>query len=192
VPIIRAVPFLTSMQCARARGWYGQIESGGTGSTAAIARHEGLAARYVSRLLRCAFLAPDNAQSLAQQPDTSSPDSAKDAKPPIQRLDVLTDSKLLTIPAGEPSRPICLNDRYGYFLHECSRGALYVHPNERDCHGASKGRRSTLLRLSVRGARSNAAPVHSAHDTSSSRSGNWHKRGQGGGRGQRPRSLFGL
>jgi molecular chaperone HtpG len=45
----------------------------------------------------------DNAESLAQQPDTSSPDFAKDAKPPIQRLDVLTDSKLLTIPAGEPS-----------------------------------------------------------------------------------------
>jgi site-specific DNA recombinase len=49
---------------ARARGWYGQIESGGTGSMAAIARHEGLAARYVSRLLRCAFLAPDIIESL--------------------------------------------------------------------------------------------------------------------------------
>jgi hypothetical protein len=56
---------------------------------------------------------------------------------------------------------------------------LYVHPNERDCHGASKGTLSTLLRRSVRGARSNAARVHSAHDPSSSRSGNWHKRGQG-------------
>lgn len=31
---------------------------------AAIARHEGLAARYVSRLLRCAFLAPDIIESL--------------------------------------------------------------------------------------------------------------------------------
>jgi len=49
---------------ARARGWYGQIESGGTGSMAAIARHDGLAARYVSRLLRCAFLAPDIIESL--------------------------------------------------------------------------------------------------------------------------------
>ena len=49
---------------ARARSWYGQIESGGTGSMAAIARHEGLAARYVSRLLRCAFLAPDIIESL--------------------------------------------------------------------------------------------------------------------------------
>jgi hypothetical protein len=31
---------------------------------AAIARYEGLAARYVSRLLRCAFLAPDIIESL--------------------------------------------------------------------------------------------------------------------------------
>jgi hypothetical protein len=49
---------------ARARSWYGQIESGSIGSMAAIARHEGLAARYVSRLLRCAFLAPDIIESL--------------------------------------------------------------------------------------------------------------------------------
>jgi len=60
----RGFPPLFFNAIARARGWYGQIESGGTGSMAAIARHEGLAARYVSRLLRCAFLAPDIIESL--------------------------------------------------------------------------------------------------------------------------------
>jgi hypothetical protein len=44
---------------ARARHWYEQIASGSVGSMAAIARSAGLADRYVSRLLRCALLAPD-------------------------------------------------------------------------------------------------------------------------------------
>jgi DNA invertase Pin-like site-specific DNA recombinase len=49
---------------ARARSWYEQIASGSVSSMAALARAEGLADRYVSRLLRCALLNPNIVEAL--------------------------------------------------------------------------------------------------------------------------------
>jgi molecular chaperone HtpG len=44
----------------------------------------------------------ENAESLAQEPDMSLADASGEARPPIQRLDVPTECKLLTIPSSEP------------------------------------------------------------------------------------------
>jgi site-specific DNA recombinase len=43
----------------RAHGWYGQIIRGERSGSRSIARTTGLDERYVNRILRCAFLAPD-------------------------------------------------------------------------------------------------------------------------------------
>ena len=43
---------------ARARSWYERLLSADATSVRAIARNEGVTPRYVGRLLRCAFLAP--------------------------------------------------------------------------------------------------------------------------------------
>jgi len=44
---------------ARAHGWYEQLISGEVKSLTAIARKMGVTERYVSRILKCAFLAPE-------------------------------------------------------------------------------------------------------------------------------------
>ena len=49
---------------ARAQHWYEQIAMGSVRSMAAIAKAEGLADRYVSRLLGCAYLAPSIVDAL--------------------------------------------------------------------------------------------------------------------------------
>jgi hypothetical protein len=49
---------------ARARGWLKRMESDAVSSMAPLARAEGLADRYVTRLLRCAFLAPEIIEAL--------------------------------------------------------------------------------------------------------------------------------
>lgn len=45
----------------------------------------------------------DNAASLEQGADDAGPEATKEARPPIQRLEVSTECKLLTVPSGEPS-----------------------------------------------------------------------------------------
>ena len=57
---------------ARAHRWFDQISSGQASSLAAIAAREGLSVRYVGRLIRLAFLAPDIVESIVEgrQPPT--------------------------------------------------------------------------------------------------------------------------
>ena len=55
---------------ARGRRWYEMLVSGEVPSVHALARSAGLNERYVSRILRCAFLAPDLVKRITdgQQP----------------------------------------------------------------------------------------------------------------------------
>ena len=64
LPLLKAV--------ARAHRWFEEISSGKARSLAAIAAREGLAVRYVGRLIRLAFLAPDIVESIVEgrQPTT--------------------------------------------------------------------------------------------------------------------------
>jgi hypothetical protein len=57
---------------ARAHRWFDEISTGKARSLAAIAAREGLAVRYVGRLIRLAFLAPDIVESIVEgrQPTT--------------------------------------------------------------------------------------------------------------------------
>ena len=57
---------------ARAHRWFDEISTGKAGSLAAIAAREGLAVRYVGRLIRLAFLAPEIVESIVEgrQPTT--------------------------------------------------------------------------------------------------------------------------
>jgi site-specific DNA recombinase len=57
---------------ARAHRWFDELSTGKAGSLAAIAAREGLAVRYVGRLIRLAFLAPDIVESIVEgrQPTT--------------------------------------------------------------------------------------------------------------------------
>ena len=57
---------------ARAHRWFDEISTGRARSLAAIAAREGLAVRYVGRLIRLAFLAPDIVESIVEgrQPTT--------------------------------------------------------------------------------------------------------------------------
>ena len=59
---------------ARAHRWFDQISSGQARSLAAIAVREGLGVRYVGRLIRLAFLAPEIVESIVEgrQPITLS------------------------------------------------------------------------------------------------------------------------
>jgi hypothetical protein len=52
----------------RARRWFDQLASGRATSLAAIASQEGISVRYVGRLLRLAFLAPDRRDDRARTP----------------------------------------------------------------------------------------------------------------------------
>ena len=51
---------------ARAHGWYERLLSGEAPSLRAIAREHGVTPRYVGRLLRCAFLAPEIVDAILQ------------------------------------------------------------------------------------------------------------------------------
>jgi hypothetical protein len=51
---------------ARARVWYERLLSGEATSLQAIAREQGVTPRYVGRLLRCAFLAPEIVDAILQ------------------------------------------------------------------------------------------------------------------------------
>jgi site-specific DNA recombinase len=57
---------------ARAHRWFDEISTGKASSLAAIASREGLAVRYVGRLIRLAFLAPEIVESIVEgrQPTT--------------------------------------------------------------------------------------------------------------------------
>jgi DNA invertase Pin-like site-specific DNA recombinase len=57
---------------ARARRWFDELSTGKASSLAAIAAREGLAVRYVGRLIRLAFLAPEIVESIVEgrQPTT--------------------------------------------------------------------------------------------------------------------------
>ncbi|MGA7869638.1 MAG: recombinase family protein [Candidatus Binatus sp.] len=59
---------------ARAHRWFDEISTGKARSLAAIAAREGLSVRYVGRLIRLAFLAPDIVESIVEgrQPTTLS------------------------------------------------------------------------------------------------------------------------
>jgi DNA invertase Pin-like site-specific DNA recombinase len=64
LPLVKAV--------ARAHRWFDELSTGKSKSLAAIAAREGLAVRYVGRLIRLAFLAPDIVESIVEgrQPTT--------------------------------------------------------------------------------------------------------------------------
>ena len=51
---------------ARARGWFEELASGRVGSLVEIARREGLAKRYVTRLTKLAFVSPAFAEAIAK------------------------------------------------------------------------------------------------------------------------------
>ena len=51
---------------ARAHVWYERLLSGEATSLRAIAREHGVTPRYVGRLLRCAFLAPEIVDAILQ------------------------------------------------------------------------------------------------------------------------------
>jgi site-specific DNA recombinase len=57
---------------ARAHRWFGELSAGNVRSLAAIAAREGRSVRYVGRLIRLAFLAPDIVESIVEgrQPTT--------------------------------------------------------------------------------------------------------------------------
>jgi site-specific DNA recombinase len=57
---------------ARAHRWFDELSTGKASSLAEIAAREGLAVRYVGRLIRLAFLAPDIVESIVEgrQPTT--------------------------------------------------------------------------------------------------------------------------
>jgi hypothetical protein len=57
---------------ARAHRWFDELSTGQARSLAAIAAREGLAVRYVGRLIRLAFLAPDIVEAIVEgrQPTT--------------------------------------------------------------------------------------------------------------------------
>jgi site-specific DNA recombinase len=58
LPLLKAV--------ARAHRWFDEISTGRASSLAEIAAREGLTVRYVGRLIRLAFLAPDIVESIVQ------------------------------------------------------------------------------------------------------------------------------
>ncbi len=58
LPLLKAV--------ARAHRWFDEISTGKASSLAEIAAREGLAVRYVGRLIRLAFLAPDIVESIVE------------------------------------------------------------------------------------------------------------------------------
>jgi site-specific DNA recombinase len=58
LPLLKAV--------ARAHRWFGEISTGKANSLAEIAAREGLAVRYVGRLIRLAFLAPAIVESIVE------------------------------------------------------------------------------------------------------------------------------
>ena len=58
LPLLKAV--------ARAHRWFDEISTGKARSLAEIAAREGLAVRYVGRLIRLAFLAPDIVESIVE------------------------------------------------------------------------------------------------------------------------------
>jgi site-specific DNA recombinase len=64
LPLLKAI--------ARAYRWFNELSTGEASSLAAIAAREGLAVRYVGRLIRLAFLAPDIVESIVEgrQPTT--------------------------------------------------------------------------------------------------------------------------
>jgi site-specific DNA recombinase len=51
---------------ARSRGWFEELASGSVRSLAEITRRESIAARYVERLSRLAFVAPTIAEAICQ------------------------------------------------------------------------------------------------------------------------------
>ena len=51
---------------ARARGWFEELASGRVRSLVEIARREGLAKRYVTRLTKLAFVSPAFVESIAE------------------------------------------------------------------------------------------------------------------------------
>jgi len=51
---------------ARARGWFGELASGRVRSLVEIARREGLAKRYVTRLTKLAFVSPEFTEAIAE------------------------------------------------------------------------------------------------------------------------------
>ena len=51
---------------ARAHRWFDEISTGKASSIAEIAAREGLAVRYIGRLIRLAFLAPNIVESILE------------------------------------------------------------------------------------------------------------------------------
>jgi site-specific DNA recombinase len=58
LPLLKAV--------ARAHRWFDELSTGKASSLAEIAAREGLAVRYVGRVIRLAFLAPDIVESIVE------------------------------------------------------------------------------------------------------------------------------
>ena len=68
---------------ARARGWFEELASGRVGSLVEVARREGLAKRYVTRLTKLAFVSPAFVEAIAEG-----------NAPPATNLQMLMDGRL--------------------------------------------------------------------------------------------------
>ena len=68
---------------ARARGWFEELSSGHVRSLVEIARREGLAKRYVTRLTKLAFVSPAFVEAIAEG-----------NAPPATNLQMLMDGRL--------------------------------------------------------------------------------------------------
>ena len=81
---------------ARARGWFEELSSGSVCSLVEIARREGLAKRYVTRLTKLAFISPAFTEAIAEG-----------NVPPWTNLQMLMDGRL--------ALPLCWNDQEQLF-----------------------------------------------------------------------------
>jgi hypothetical protein len=85
---------------ARARGWFGELASGHIRSLVEIARREGLAKRYVTRLTKLAFVSPAFVEALAEG-------------------EVSPETNLQMLMDGRVSVPLSWNDQEELFADWC-------------------------------------------------------------------------
>src|SRR6202162_4527743 len=102
-PSIRSSPWIRGAPVcgeARAHRWFDELSTGKAKSLAQIATREGLGVRYVGRLVRLAFLAPEIVEFLMRggQPMTMPPIAAP-AAAPLPALPVIAPP---TAPSAAP------------------------------------------------------------------------------------------
>jgi hypothetical protein len=82
---------------ARARLWFEELASGHVRSLVEIARHEGLAKRYVTRLTKLAFVSPAFVEAIAEG-------------------EVFSETNLQMLMDGRIALPLCWNDQEQLFI----------------------------------------------------------------------------